>query len=205
MGKTDYNITFSNGGLLYRESLTIAEQYENLGDWEAVKEKVLDNNLLQIRTLSGARRIFGEARMRIRTLTDTEMELLLVGSHREQSYLLWLAACKRSRFIHDFAVEVIREKYLRLDLDLLYEDYDAFFNAKAEWHPELDRVALTTYKQQRLYLFQMLREAELLTKENRIIPAMLPPGLVEAIQHDSPAFFAIFPVSDADVKEWVLA
>jgi hypothetical protein len=48
------------------------------------------------------------------------------------------------RFIHEFAVYVLHEKHLRLDLDLTYDDYDAFYNDKAEWHPEVENVTPAT-------------------------------------------------------------
>ena len=106
-----------------------------------------------------------------------------------------MAICKRYRFIYDFSVEIIREKYLRLDLDLSYDDYDLYFNDKAEWHPEVARVTEATRLKGRQVVFKMLREAELLTKQNRLIPILLTPSLIEVIQQDDGAHFAIFPVT----------
>ena len=46
-------------------------------------------------------------------------------------------ACKQYSLVREFAIEVVREKFLRLDLALSYLDFDIFFNAKAEWDDEL--------------------------------------------------------------------
>ena len=197
-----YSMSFTTATLLYRESITIAELYSEMGDWRAVRDKVVAENLLQMRTQNASERICSETISRLKHLTPAQLTLLQEGSPTEQRFLLWLAVCKRYRFIYDFAVEVVREKFLRLDLELSYEDYDAFFYDKAEWHPEVERVATRTRKKQREFLFKMMREAELLTVDRQIIPVLLTPNSIEVIGQDSAAHFAIFPVYDADIKEW---
>jgi hypothetical protein len=203
MPDAKYSMTFATGGLLYRESLVVAGLYGELGEWDAVKDRILSANLLQIRTPSGARRIYQEVSLRLMRLAPGEMALFLRGSRQEQCYLLWLAVCKRYRFVHDFAVEVLREKFLGWDLRLTYEDYDLFFNNKAEWHPEVEQAAPSTRKKQRQLLFRMMREAGLLSQDNRILPALLTPRLGETIARESPAYFTIFPISDLEINEWL--
>jgi hypothetical protein len=164
---------------------------------------VLGNNLLQIRTQSAAKRIYQEASGRLIELTPEEMELLLEGSPQEQRYLLWLAVCRRSHFIHDFAVELLREKYLRFDFELDYDEYDAYVSRKAEWHEELDDVAESTHKKQRQYLFKMMRQADLLTADNHILPALLTPRLARTIAAKDPADLTIYPASELDIRSWL--
>lgn len=194
-----YSMSFTSGTLLYHESLTIAQLHVTLEDWETVRDKVVAENRLQMRTLNASRRICREVISRLKLLTQTELGILVKGSRPEQNYLLWLVVCKRYRFIYDFAVQVVREKFLRFDLELSPEEYDIFFNTQAEWHPEVERVALATRSKQRQVVFKMLREAEILSAQNHIIPTMLTPRLMEAIGRDDPAHLAIFPISDADV------
>ncbi|MGC9523722.1 MAG: BrxA family protein, partial [Anaerolineae bacterium] len=125
------------------------------------------------------------------------------GTRHEQNHMLWLAVCKRYRFIHDFAVEVVREKFLRLDLELSYHDYDVFFNDKAEWHPEVEGVADSTRKKQRQVVFRMLREADLLSEDGQILPAILTPREIEIVAADDPKHMAIFPVSPIEIQEFL--
>lgn len=196
-------MSFTTGTLLYRESLTVAGLYTELGDWNEVREIVLADNRLQMRTSNASKRIWREVSSRLRLLTAAQLTLLLDGSRPEQNLLLWLAACKRYRFIADFAVEVLREKFLRRDLYLTYENYDAFFYNKAEWHPEVAAVAPSTQRKQRQVVFKMLREAELLAADKRILPAPLTPRLVAAIAADDPAALDIYPITPAEVQELV--
>jgi hypothetical protein len=196
-------MSFTTGALLYREMLTVARLFAEMDDWEAVRERVIEDNLLQMRTLNTSKRVYREVASRLRRLSTAERRLLLEGTRPEKNYLLWLAVCKRYRFIHDFAVEVLREKYLRLELDLAYDEYDIFFYDKAEWHPEVEGVAESTRKKQRQFIFKMLREAELLSDNGRIIPALLTPRLVETIADDDAAHLAVFPVSELELQGWL--
>lgn len=198
-------MSFTTGTLLSHESIVIADLYHQLGDWDAVRTQVIGDNRLQMRTLNASKRIYREISSRLRLLTPPQLELLGDSSLQEQNYLLWLAICRRYRFIYDFAVEVVREKFLRLDRTLTYEDYDAFFHQKAEWHPEVERVAAATRAKQRQVVFKMLREADLLSKDDYLLPAMLTPRLIATIVQDNAAHLAVFPVGDADIREWTEA
>jgi hypothetical protein len=195
-------MSFTSAALAYRESIVAAEMYQVTGDWNAVRNKVVVENLLQMRTSNASKRICREVVSRLKLLTPAELEIMVDGTRMEQNYALWLAVCKRYRFIYDFAVDVLREKYLRLSLELTPDDYDAFFNAIAEWHPEVDRIPDTTRYKQRQCLYKMLREAELLSKDDRILPALLTPRIAAAIKEDDLAHFNIYPISDFDIREW---
>ena len=203
MTESKYTLSFTAGALLYPESLTVAKLCEALGDWDAVRAQVLDENLLQMRTPSASKRIFREVASRLKHLTPAEMALFRTGPRQEQDHMLWLAICKRYRFIYDFAVQVVREKFIRLDFDLSYDAYDVFFNNKAEWHPEVEGVAESTRKKLRQVVFKMMREANLLTQDNQILPAMPTPREIEVIAADSPSYLLAFPISPTEVQEWL--
>jgi len=196
-------MSFTTGAILYQESLTVAMLFEEIGDWDTVRDRVIDANLLQMRTLNASKRIFREVASRLRQLTAAELELLCTGTRQEQSHLLWLAICKRYRFIYDFAVEVVREKFIRLDFDLPYNAYDVFFNNKAEWRPEVEGIAESTRKKLRQVLFRMMREANLLTQDNQILPAMPTPREIKVIAADSPSYLLVFPISPTEAQEWL--
>jgi hypothetical protein len=201
MAEEAYVLSFTAGALLYRESLTVARLFDEVRDWDAVRAQVLDGNLLRMRTQNASKRIFREVASRLKQLTAAELDLLLTGSRQEQQQLLWLAICKRYRFIYDFAVEVIREKFLRLDFELTYDDYDVFFNNKAEWHPEVAGVAESTRKKLRQVVFKMLREVNFLSPEGQILPALPTTREIAVITADAPEHLAVFPILPAEVEE----
>jgi hypothetical protein len=195
-----YKMSFSTGGLFSRESVTLSMIFLEIGDWDAVRDKVLTENLLQTRTLTSAQRVCREVISRLKTLNPSELDLLVSGTSQEQGYLLWIAVCRCYKFIADFAVEILRERYLGLKIDLHHEDFDSFFNKKSEWHIELDNIRLVTRNKLRQVLFRILREAELLTVNNTINAAMLSPRLLEAIPRGSRQDVLFFPMFESELE-----
>ena len=171
----------------------MAELYRELGDWDLVRVEGLRRNLLQARTESTAKRVCREIVARLRMLNEEELDVLTGGSHQDQAHILWLAVCRLYQFVADFASEVVRERFLSMKIDLTFEDFDAFFNRKSEWHDELDQVSASTRDKLRQVIFRMLREAELLTKDKTINTVILSPRLVELIRKNNPDEIMFFP------------
>ncbi len=195
-----YSMAFTTGALFYSESVALALLFFELNDWDCVRDKVLSENLLQSRTLNSSKRQCREILSRLKTLERGELDLLISGSTQEQKYLLWLAVCRRYRFIAEFAEEVIRERYIGLKHDLQYDEFDFFFNKKSEWHPELEGIKPTTRNKLRQVLFKILREAELLTVMNTINASMLSQQFLAAIPRQQRKDVFLFPVFESDLK-----
>jgi len=200
MSTVKYSMSFTTGALFHHESVNLTRLYLEKGDWNKVRDEVITRNLLQARTTNSAKRICSEICSRLKRLNTDELGFLVEGDHQEQVYLLWLAVCRRYRFIYDFSTEVIRERFLTLRYDLRYVDYDAFFNAKMEWHEELERITTTTRNKLRQVMFKMLREAELLNSDNSIIPAMLSPRLINVICSHSERDLRLFPIMETELQ-----
>ena len=200
MNDDRYSMSFTTGTLFHFESVKLAVLYVEFKNWNAVREKVLSENLLQARTLNTSKRVCREIISRLKTLSSSELDLLVGTNPQEQGYLLWLSVCRRYRFIADFAVEVVRERYIGLKSDLHYEDFDSFFNRKSAWHSELDEVRPATRNKLRQVLFKMLREADLLTENNMINTAILSPGLIDEISRSNRRDVLFFPAFESDLK-----
>lgn len=196
MAPIKYSMSFTTGGLLSRESEKVARLYIELGDWVHVRNCALEMGLMQTRMLSSAKRIYREVSARLQTLTDDEIETLVNGGDQQRIHLLWLAVCCRYSFIRDFSVEILRERFLTLRHEIANEDFDAFFNAKAQWHHELDTITPGTRTKLRQNLFRMLREAEYINSSNRIQPMVLAPALAEMILRRGDDALYIYPTLD---------
>ena len=196
-------MSFTTGGLFFNESLQVAELYEKIHDWQKTRDQVLSENLLQARTESSAKRRIREICSRLKLLTENQLQLLLSGSRQEQQYLLWIAVCKRYSFIREFIVEVVREKYLRMNLHLQPRNYEIFFKDKAEWHEELEQLRDSTQAKLKQVLFKTMREAEIISHENMIIPGLLTEQLTKVLAADNPSWLAALPVSNMDINSWI--
>lgn len=202
MKPVKYKMAFTTGGLFRHESVEIAMLYLQLHDWKSVRERVVSENLLQMRTLSTSQRIAREICARLKTLSDHELNFLVKGSIQEQGYLLWIAICRLYQFIADFAVEVVREKFISLNYELHHDDFDFFYNKKSEGHDELEQISSTTRRKLRQVLFRMLREADILTKNNMIQGALLTTQLIDEMKRTNKMEIHFFPIlgSEAGVS-----
>lgn len=177
---------------MIHECQIIAEEYNKFKDWTLVREEVIGNNLLQARTESTLKTIYGEVSKRLKNLTDAELALLS-DSEGDVKHLVWLAICREYLFTHQFAVEVLSEYFDKSRFQLYSEDYDAFLNAKAEWHQNLDNITQKSrYKSQQI-MFKMLVECGITTKDKEILNQYLSPQLKALILESNADDLAIFP------------
>lgn len=200
MNTKKYTTSFTTGSLFYHESVKLAELFLDLHDWNTLRDKVISDNLLQVRTLKTLKRICSEIISRLSKLHEKEMNLLVSGSTQDQEHILWIAVCRRYKFIADFAIEVLRQRCITLKTDLNYEDFEHFFNQKSQWHPELDNIKQTTKNKLRQVLFKILREAELINADNTINAAMPSQQVLDAVPYDCRRDLLIFPVFEPDLK-----
>jgi len=198
-----YRLSFTTGGLFLSEAPVVVEHYLELRDWSQTRDQVRKDNLLQVRTGSAALRISKELISRLELLASDELEELVNGNARDRGYLLWVAACRRYAIIHDFAIEVLREHYLLMRRQLSFGDYDAFYNAKALWHTELDEIAQSTQHKLRQNLFRMLRDAGLISDQQHIQAAMLSPRLAQLLARRGRDDLLVFPATDNEIQRWL--
>jgi hypothetical protein len=170
-----YIMSFSSGGLCLRESVILTRSYFELQDWKAARRLVLDKNLLQARMASSAKRTVGEVLPRLQALSGEELTYLLPASEQDQKYLLWLAICRRHRFIADFMVEVVHDRYMSLKDTMGTEEFNLFWMQKTVTHPEIEKISDSTREKLRTVLFKMIREVGIISKDNRINTVVLSP------------------------------
>lgn len=197
MEPNKYKLSFTAGSLYLSESIKIAEVYLGCKNWDETSEYVKSNNLLQSRTDSRTVRVLRELIQRLKNLSDPQLSLLVEGNLQEQKYLLWFAICKTYSYIQAFAIEVLHEKFMGLNLEVTELDYDAFFNRKADWNDELDEITHSTKAKIKEVIFRMVREIGIIGTGNMIIQAMLSERLIEALGPDAPMSYQIFPTETA--------
>lgn len=173
-----YSLSYTAGAALIREAVEVARLKNDLNSWPEVKKHVLDNNTFQSRTVSTLKRMYGEVSRRLKHLTDDEIRLLAHGTEPEQKLLVWLAICKHYLLIRDFAQEVLVHQYKAARYPVNHDDYDAFFNAKAEWDDNIDGASSTTKSKARQVLFKMLRECGLVNEHGEIVQQQIDPILL---------------------------
>lgn len=195
--QTRYALSFTSGGLLAREGVSIAGRYLESRDWQSTRIQVVEENMLQARTTSSLTRVTRETVQRLATFDDDEIELLVAGSPTEQHHLMWAAACRRYALIGDFAEEVLRERYLVMTPTLETDEFDRFIAGKTLWHPELDGLRPSTRHKLRQTLFRMLREADLRSSTGEIIPAVISERVSDVLCRHTDNDLRFFPTASS--------
>ena len=178
---------------MLHESVIVAEIYNALRDWSAVRKKVLEDNSFQTRTLSTLKKRYGEVSRRLQRLSDFEIELLAENNALYTKQLVWLSICRHYSLIKDFALEVIIPQYESARFLIALEDFDAFYNRKAEWHQNLDGASKLTKGKVRQVLFLMLKECNLIDNNNEIQYQQLDERLEHVISEKSTEDLCLFP------------
>lgn len=184
---TTYKIGFARTALL-RETVLVAQQFNDLKDWARVKQTVIDDNVLQTRASRTSSIIYNEIHRRLKLLSENQVEVIAQDHPPDVRQLVWIAICKQYPFIGEFALEVLASASASRRYEITYDDYGYFFNAKAEWHPELEQVSDKTRSNARQMLFQMMRQCELLNESDELIPQMLSAAVQECSPESDLAF-----------------
>lgn len=195
-----YLMSFGTGGLYINESVAVARLHVPGADWDSTLAAAQKRGAFPVRKLSSARRSIREIVNRLKLLSPDELALFIEGDRSEQAALLWLAACRAYRFIGEFAVEVVSDRFLSLRTNLTYDDFDTFLSAKAEWSPKLAALSASTRAKLRAVLFRLMREAEILSQDDRILGAMLSPRVLAVIQAANPEELRYFPGGERQLR-----
>ena len=186
-------MAFTTGSLLHPETIKVVDLYVDLRDWKAVSQAAFENNVLQYRTEGALKRTLSEIISRLKLLNSESIDLLFKGTVQDQLQVLWFVVCLRYPFIKEFASEVLFDKYKMLQLEVTQLDYDAFFNEKLNWHEELETITDATRYKLNQILFKMLREAEIIDKNNFITTVLITPQVREIIERYDREYLRIFP------------
>lgn len=190
----EYKMSFSTGGLFLNESLEVARLHVEGEPWENTILRAMDEGATSLPKSASNRRSLREISNRLLTLTADERSFFLDEADRtDKQALLWIATCRAYRFVREFAVEVVRERYLSYQLELPLESFDTLLAAKAEWDEGLAGLSRPTQLKLRQIMFRMMREAGIISEDRRIQTAILSTYLKNMIEEKNPGELAVFP------------
>jgi len=198
-----YLLSYTAASLLPHETQKVAELYLALQDWKRVDAEVLEHNVLQKNAQSTLKREYSEIKKRLKNLTVDELALYDEGI--DEKYITFLACLKTYRLIYEFCSEVLREKVLLFDEQILPSDYVSFIESKQAGAGELNTISTVTEAKLRQVMFRMLVEVGMVdsVKGMRISVPTLPRVLISAIIEDDPKWLRGFLMSDRDIQDYV--
>lgn len=165
---TDYLMSYTAAGLMYPESLAIAESYVKTYDWEKTWEQIRTDNLMQKRSQATIERQRIELVKRLKTLDNSEMEELVSADPDRQRELLWIAVRRTYPFIDEICTELLPEKTLSSDPVITSSDLRAFYDQKSMDHPNLRNYTESTRKKLISNAMKLLRESGIVDESGMI-------------------------------------
>lgn len=189
-----YNLGFTAYGLGAAYAFELANVFMQLRDWEKAKREAIAGNVFQQTKVSSINRLEREFRLRLQTLTDEQLHLLVEEPAIARVPIALLAVFKRYHLIRDFAEQVLLEKTLIMDFEIRPSDYSSFIEQMEPAHPELLDLSDTTLHKLKQVTLRILSEGEILSQDTpkRISPAMLPDAVISVIRDEDPQLMRPF-------------
>lgn len=87
---TQYKIGFARPALL-RETVLVAQVYQQYGDWGSVKANIRESNLLQTRTVRSSDIMYSEIQKRLSLLNEHQVDVISKDNSQDVRQLVWIA------------------------------------------------------------------------------------------------------------------
>ncbi len=200
-----YLLSYAAVSLQVYESETIALLYKETLDWDKVAKSVIDDDALQKGTIATRKREFVEFKKRLQSLTVEQLAYYEEASSSDAKNLTMLSCFKLYAFISDFAVEVMRNKVLLFDFQLLNSDYETFYDSKRVAYDNLDTISDATQYKLKQVMFKMFEQAGFIdsVKNKNIQRPYLSEELIRLIVQDDPKYLSSFLYSDNEINEHI--
>lgn len=203
MAKTDYLMSFTAGELHVIESSAIATLYLDCHNWDFARQEAVRQNVLQVRSLATAKRYLDEIILRLKTFSEEELEYFVEADIEEQRLLLWVACCRTYKFIQNFGIEVLRTKYLRLEMTLTRSDINQFYYEESLLQPKLNEYSDQTRQKLLQRLIKLTKQAGLISDKWDIRIGFMTSTVVKLLAKRGMTDLMSFPLSDYEIEEFL--
>ncbi len=200
-----YLLSYTAISLQAHETETIALLYKETFDWDKVAKSVIENDALQKGTIATRKREFIEFKKRLQTLTAEQLAYYEQATSSDVKNLTMLSCFKLYAFISDFATEIMRNKLLFFDFQLLNSDYEAFYDSKSVAYDNLNTISEGTQYKLKQVMFKMFEQADFIdsVKNKNIQKPYLSEELIKLIVQDDPKYLSSFLYSDNEINEHI--
>ena len=200
-----YLLSYTAISLQAHETETIALLYKETLDWDKVAKSVIEDDALQKGTIATRKREFIEFKKRLQTLTTEQLFFYEDATSSDVKNLTMLSCFKLYAFISDFATEIMRNKLLLFDFQLLNSDYEAFYDSKRVAYDNLNSISEQTQYKLKQVMFKMFEQAGFIdnVKNKNIQKPYLSEELIKLIVQDDPKFLSSFLYSDNEINEHI--
>lgn len=173
----EYRLSFTVGGLFLHESVALAQAWVSSRDWNAVRGAVPNNFFVASGGASSATRLRNEAIRRLRNLKEEELTHLSECPVTDAKALCWVAACREYRLLSDFAWQILLDHHSPYAEPIRGANFEMLLDGLAAADTNVASMKRTTRARLSSVLLRMLREAELIDEEGRVLTLPITDGL----------------------------
>ena len=188
----NYRLSFGSNRLLVKEATDLVNLYFELGDWSKVKDKAIEENILGYGTKSSLKRVVHEHCIRLKELSEEEINFFVDADLQDRTLLCWLSVCRTYPLIADFMSHVIMENFHNFREKLNTSSFEFFVEDEKTKYQELANISDVYVSTMVRVLFHMLREVKILTDKNElqsVLPSNTLLYLIERGKNDAHLFF----------------
>ena len=188
----NYRLSFGSNRLLVKEATDLVNLYLELGDWSKVKDKAIEENILGYETNSSVKRVVHEHCIRLKELSEEEINFFVDADLHDRTLLCWLSVCRTYPLIADFTSHVIMEGFHNFREKLNTSSFEFFVEDEKTKYQELASISDVYVSTMVRVLFHMLREVKILTDKNElqsVLPSNTLLSLIERGKNDTDLFF----------------
>lgn len=159
-----YSTTLNTRSFMYYETKLIADLlYKGFSENE-IKDKVLEENILQLPSVDRASKFYHEIIKRLNYLDDYLLENFISADQLTAKALLLYAILKKDKLFFEWMREIIFDKFLIMDMTLSKNETDYFFELKGEQSTNVKNWTSDSKRRLRDAYHQVLKEAGMLTQ-----------------------------------------
>jgi len=187
-----YRLSFGSNRLLVKEASDIINLYLDLSDWSKVKEQATEDNILGYETKSSIKRIVHEHCVRLKQLSEEEINFFSEADLHDRTHLCWLSVCRTYPLVGDFTSQIIMESFHNFRERLDTSNFEFFVEDEKAKYPELAKISDVYISTMVRVLFHMLREVKILSDKNElqsVLPSYTLLSLIEQGKNDAHLFF----------------
>ena len=165
--KAPYRFSFTAASLMHADLVSFAKMMVLDGlTLNQLKPEMMNRDRAKTND-----REFAEIYIRIKTLSDKELSLLIEGNNDDQKLICLIAFGRAYQFFRDFMDEVVQEKVALFDFKITDRDCNSFVSRKSIDHEELEQLAETTKAKVKQVILKVLHQAGLIDniKDRNII------------------------------------
>ena len=187
-----YRLSFGSNRLLVKEASDIINLYLELSDWSKVKYQATEDNILGYETKSSIKRVVHEHCVRLKQLSEEEINFFSEADLNDRTLLCWLSVCRTYPLVGDFTSQIIMESFHNFRERLDKSSFEFFVEDEKAKYPELAKISDVYISTMVRVLFHMLREVKILSDKNElqsVLPSYTLLSLIEQGKNDAHLFF----------------